>query len=78
MEEQVHRKEFEFTSRSYRFSRSAGSENSFQISVPTQILRHEAEVNGMSIGEFVKKFEMVARYNDDRPSGYIIYEFRRV
>ena len=70
-------KEFEFTSKAYRLHRSARSENSFDITVPTQVLRHEAEVRNMTVEEFAKKFHMVAKYVDDRP-GFMIYEFKEV
>lgn len=71
------RKEFEFTSKAYRLRKSANSKNAYNVSVPAQILRHHAETCGLSIDEFVKQYEMIAKYVDDRP-GFMIYEFRKV
>lgn len=75
--EQTSQKEFFFTSKAYRLQKSSNSQDSYDIQVPTAILRHQAEVNGMTVKEFAQRFHMVAKYVDDRP-GFMIYEFKEV
>ena len=69
-------KEFEFTSKSYRLRKSARG-NSYNVAVPARILLHHASTCGLSLEEFVKQYEMVAKYVDDRP-GFMIYEFKKI
>lgn len=70
-------KEFFFTSKPYQLCQSAYSRYSYNISIPTAVLRHQAEIEGMTVEEFARKFEMIAKYVDDKP-GFMIYEFSKI